>query len=283
MRPRLMEWVEPWAGQWSWLVVPDQPVLSAIGGVVAAVIAAAWGHRSGLVWWKTLVAAAAAAGVGAALARVFWVLTVFDQFLAEPFLLFDPFRGGQTSFGALTGAALGAALALKLLKAPTLRHADVLAPCGLLGIAFARVGCLMRGCDYGIPTDLAWGVRYPVASTVFRKHLNLGLVDPTDTLSHAVHPFPLYLAGWTTLCFLIALIFPHAFGKKPGQRAVGVGILYLVGRFCWEFLRQPGNAPMIVGPFNAGHLFAVLSLAVLAVIYALVSRLEDKEGTPRPS
>ena len=280
LRDRFMDLVEPFVGDWSWVVIPDQPVLSAIGGILAAGVAALWAHRSGLVWWKSLITSGAAALIGAGLARVFWVLTVFDRFLDEPTLLIDPYQGGQTSFGALTGAAIGAAIALKLFKAPILKHADTLAPSGLLGIAFARVGCLMRSCDYGIPSDLPWAVRYPTRSPVFRRHLDMDLVSPGDLLSAPVHPFPLYLAAWTASCFLVALVFPNLFGSKPGQRAVGVGLLYLAGRFCWEFLRHPGNAPMVLGPLNAGHAFALASFVVLLVIYALVSK-HDPVTTPQ--
>ena len=33
-----------------------------------------------------------------------------------------------------------------------------------LGTAIARVGCFMRGCCYGIPTDLPWGINTVLAS-----------------------------------------------------------------------------------------------------------------------
>lgn len=283
MRARLLDWVEPYVGEfWAGVLIPDQPVLSGIGGTLAIVVAAWWARRSGLVWWKALVAGGAAALGAVVFARVFWLFTALERVAQEPSLIFNPFRGGQVSFGALAGAGIGAALALWWLKAPIKRYADVLAPPGLFGIAMARVGCLMRGCDYGVPSQLPWALRYPDSSQTFRVHVRLHLAEASDALSAPVHPFPLYLGAWAALVGLLALWKPDLYGSRPGQRAVGTGLLYLLGRFCLEFLRQPGNAPTVFGPFNMGHLFALVCMVGLAGLFAWLSRAQGS-GTSEAS
>ncbi|MHB1344793.1 MAG: prolipoprotein diacylglyceryl transferase family protein [Thermoleophilia bacterium] len=55
----------------------------------------------------------------------------------------------------------GLALAL-VMRLPARRLADI-GGVGLgLGIAIYRVGCFLQGCCYGRPTDLPWGVRFPL-------------------------------------------------------------------------------------------------------------------------
>lgn len=281
VRDRLLDWAEPCVGELgSQILIPDQPVLSTLGGVLAVLIACRWSKLEGLVWWKTLVAGGAAALVGVGFARVFWAISVWEVVWNDPLIVFNPYKGGQVSFGALTGAGIGSALALWKLKAPILRHADVLAPPGLFGIAFSRVGCLMRCCDYGIPSALPWAVRYPERTNAYRRHLHLDWVDPSELLSVPVHPFPLYLGASAALCGAVALLFPTLFGTKPGQRAVGTGLMYLVGRFSLEFLRQPGNAPEVYGPFQMGHLFAGCAFVVLLGMYVWLSRRETGVRIP---
>lgn len=267
MRWRILEWANPLFGElWAALLFPDQPVLSAIGGVLAVLIAVLWGRREGLSWWRVALAGGAAALIGSGMARVFWAAISYEVVLADPWVLLDPNRGGAVSFGALAGAALGAALAAKLLKLPVWRLADVLLPPGFFGIAFSRLGCVMRACDYGPPSDLPWAIRYPVGSSVWRAHRHDGLISRIDTLSLPVHPFPLYLAAWCVAVFLLAWLRPRLFGDRPGQRALGFGLLWLLGRFTLEFLRAPGNAPP-VGPLNMGQALALLGIAVFGVLY----------------
>ena len=255
------------------LVIPDQPVLSSIGAVCAIVISTLWAHRSGLVWWKALLAGGGAGLCGAAGGRVLWAIVEWEYILANPFALVDPFKGGATSFGALAGATLGAALALRLMKVSIWRYADVLAPPGLIGIAFARVGCLMRSCDFGRVTDLPWAVQHSMASRIWRVHLSEGLVTGFDPMTAPIHPFPLYLVAWGLCCFLLVFRWPELFGRAAGQRAVGVAALWCLGRFAIEFVRHPGDAPRVVGDLlNLGHMFALTGFAIMVSCHVLLGR-----------
>jgi prolipoprotein diacylglyceryltransferase len=270
MRDRLLRHLDLEHGDFlGHLLVPDQPVLSTLGGALAVLLATLWAHREGLVWWKALLTGGACALVGTGMGRVGWLLVDVDwsRIAANPFLIIDPNRGGAISFGALVGAVAGGFLALRLLRAKPWPYADILAPCGLIGIAFARIGCLMRSCCYGAPADVPWAMRYPMASNVYRRHYELDLVTHADTLSIPVHPFPLYLAAWCIACAIIGAVAPNLFGETPGMRALGVGMIWLAGRFCLEFFRHPGSAATVAGPFNIGQLFAALAIAAIAALF----------------
>ena len=62
-----------------------------------------------------------------------------------------------------------------------------------MGISFAlvRVGCFLEGCDYGRPTALPWGVRFPSGSLAAQAHAAAGWV-PDGAPSLPVHPTELY-------------------------------------------------------------------------------------------
>ena len=66
----------------------------------------------------------------------------------------------------------------------------------LVAIAFARVGCLMRSCDFGRVSDLPWAVQHPSGSQVWRVHRREGLINALDPLAASIHPFPIYLTLW---------------------------------------------------------------------------------------
>ena len=267
MRYRLIQWIEPWVGEaLAPVLIPDQPALSTIGGGLAVLIAMAWSRRDGLIWWKALLAGGAGALCGPAGGRLLWALTEWRFVWEHPIALVHPYQGGAVSFGALVGAVFGAMAALALLKAPRWSYADVLGPPALLGIAFARIGCVMRSCDFGSPTSLPWSIRHSSASRIWRIHVQEGLIEPTSGLTAPIHPFPLYLAVWGAACLALVWWRPQVFGGAPGQRATGVGALWCVGRFLIEFTRHPGDAPPLVGPLNYGHGFALASFVVLLLL-----------------
>ena len=172
MRYRLINWIEPWVGETlAPILIPDQPALSTIGGGLAVLIAMAWSRRDDLIWWKTLLVGGAAALCAPVGGRLLWAAVEWRWVIEHPIALVHPFQGGAASFGALLGAVVGATLALRLLREPMWPYADVLGPPALLGSAFARVGCLMRGCDFGRVTELPWSIRHSVASRIWRIHV----------------------------------------------------------------------------------------------------------------
>lgn len=280
MRDRLIAWILPYVGETlAPILIPDQPVLSTLGGILGVIIAVLWARREGVLWWKALLVAGGAVLVALGMARVFWAIIHYDYILADPMIFLDPYKGGAVSFGALFGATVGGVLTARILKAPMWRLADTSFPASLVGIAFARVGCLMRACDYGVRSELPWAFRYPPTSSVWRRHLAEGWLGVADPLSDPVHPFPLYLSVWAIAVFLLVWLKPRLFGVHPGQRAMGAGILWLAGRFVIEFLRQAGNAPMVLGPINLGQALAVAGIVVFIGIHVSLGRRPAQEGT----
>ena len=85
---------------------------------------------------------------------------------------------GNTLMGALIGGYVAVVVAERFLK-PERCFGDLIAPFMPLGLAIGRIGNLLAGDAYGIPTDLPWGiemagdVRHPVQ--LYEALLDLGL------------------------------------------------------------------------------------------------------------
>ena len=124
---------------------------------------------------------------------------------------------------------------------------DVALPALALGYAIGRIGCLLVGDDYGRPTDLPWGVTFPVglprdhrggkpARHGSERARSLGLDPGRSDAADRVHPTQIYetamaLAIWGVGMWLLKRRLP------VGQRGLVVLALLAVERFLVEFLR----------------------------------------------
>ena len=93
-----------------------------------------------------------------------------------------------------------------------------------IGYAIGRIGCQLAGDgDYGIPTDLPWGMTYPPPAVV-----------PTF---ESVHPTPVYetLVGTATFGFLW---FMRTRTARPGMLFCLYLVLAGLARFLVEFIRE---------------------------------------------
>ena len=118
-----------------------------------------------------------------------------------------------------------------------------------LCMAIQRVGCLMRGCCFGKPTDLPWAIKYSFGSMPYHVHLNSGLIDPISNTSLAIHPTQLY-----QIIYCLAIVFIiwriRKFWKAPGNLFFSSVILYGVFRFLSEFFRDPAADGNLGGIFG---------------------------------
>ncbi|HEY0783099.1 MAG TPA: prolipoprotein diacylglyceryl transferase, partial [Thermoanaerobaculia bacterium] len=157
-------------------------------------------------------------------------------------LLFD--RSGLVWYG---GFILGAAAVLFMLRRrnlPVWPLLDASMPALALGYAVGRLGCFLVGDDYGAPTNLPWGVAFPVGlppttagdlRRMFHVHVPL---DVPDERLLKVHPTQIYE---TLLCLAIwgfALwLFARRKEAPAGTRGLIVLCLLAIERFAVEFLR----------------------------------------------
>lgn len=174
------------------------------------------------------------------------------RLLADPAFLLS--RSGFTFYGAVF-AGIGMVFVLaRYYRVRSLQLFDAVSVGAAMGYGIGRLGCFMAGDgDYGIPTALPWGMRFPN-----------GLV-PTLV---PVHPTPLSEFA----CSAAIAFFLWRRGAEQIQRGQGAGevfALYLiwsgVARFVVEFIKI--NPPVLWGLSNA-QCVALLSIAGGVVLTA---------------
>lgn len=269
--------------------LPPQGVWIGIGLLVAAGVSVLLAARLRLGRLDTLSLFSACVLAGGVGSRMAWALlsptVAMREFLSNPLIIFDPLRGGYSSFGAMWGGCfvLGVWWVLSQRAAnksesssDTLndsRHTlDVLVLAGLSGLGFARMGCLANGCDFGRVTEVGWALRYPPGREAYAHHLMTQQIGWSAPWSLGVHPFSLYLVLGILGIVLIAGICLWKGASRPGRIAGWSGIAYLIWRFGVEWTRDPSTVLAVWGAFNIHHLLAVLGALACGYLLHLESR-----------
>lgn len=177
-------------------------------------------------------------------------------------------QSGRAAYGGLLLGALGAALYRLRIHKPLGPFFDRVAPClGLIYFA-VRGGCFLAGCDYGVPTALPIGVRYPPGSLAALEHAVRGWV-PAGAPSLPTHPTQLY-EGAVALVASLAALFVFRRGARDGSAFLTWLALYGVGRFGIEFLRGDATRGFLGGWSSAQYIsFGLLVLVGLVGVLRL--------------
>ena len=184
-------------------------------------------------------------GLGGLLFSKLYLIVIYpERFLANPGFLLH--RAGYAFYGAVLGDLIVLVALARRYRVPAAKLLDALAvPCAI-GYGIGRIGCFLAGDgDYGVPTDLPWGMRFP--------H---GLV-PTLV---PVHPAQLYEFAVSAL--LASWLWQRGAPPRRAELAPGhLFALYLIGsglaRFFVEFIKR--NPPVVFGLVNA-QLVALASI-----------------------
>jgi len=174
-------------------------------------------------------------------------------------------RGGLVWYGGFIGGALAVMLNGWRLGVPLRWTMQLAAPALAAAYALGRIGCFLVNDDYGRPTDLPWGMRFPDGlppSTAGNLQALFGIpvpagTDPATVL--AVHPTQLYEAA------LMLAAFTVLWRLRDNGRPVGwLFGLYLVfagaERFLIEILRAKDDR--FLGPFTLAQLTSVVLVAI---------------------
>ncbi len=199
-------------------------------------------------------------------ARLFLIPTAWEIFTTDPvgFLLSG---SGWVWYGGIIGGAIGMWALARRTKISFLTLADICSPALALGLAMGRVGCQLSGDgDYGVPTNLPWGMSYPngVVPTTERVHpapiyemlACLGIFAFLWKKRHANPPagwlFGWYLifSGLTRLLIEVIRRNPHwIFGLTTAQ-AISLGMMLLGGWLLYK--RMPSGPAGVMDSLKPG-------------------------------
>lgn len=161
---------------------------------------------------------------------------------------------GKTMLGGLVGAMAGVALGRRALGISQPIWGWFIVWPGV--VAVVRVGCLLSGCCVGTPTDLPWGVTYPVGTPIsFIQHAH-GEIGHDALCTLPVHPAPLYES-----LFALALLAGVFYLVRRGWNRAGLLFLslatYSVFRFVEEFIRPEHMDGNLLNPVQIGLLITL--------------------------
>jgi len=200
-----------------------------------------------------------AAVIGGIIGAKLWYVVL----TADPAALFS--RGGLVWYGGFLGGALAVWLNGLRLKVPTAWTAHLVAPALAGAYALGRIGCFLVNDDYGRPTTLPWGMKFPQGmppSTVanLRDQFHVALpadLDPSTVL--AVHPTQIYEAILMLAAFAVLWSLR---GRDKGTGWLFGLYLVLAGteRFVIEVLRAKDDR--FLGPFTIAQLVSVILIGI---------------------
>jgi phosphatidylglycerol:prolipoprotein diacylglycerol transferase len=213
------------------------------------------------------------AGVGGVLgAKLYYTLLYGDWSLLVS-------RSGLVWYGGFALGAAGALWAMRRRGIPLASGLDCASVALALGYAVGRIGCFLVGDDYGVPTDLPWGVEFPdglppTTAGALRSTFDVDIPAsvPAGELV-AVHPTQIYE---TLAALVIWRIGVAGLGRRQAPGAVAALVLGLLAleRFAVEFLRAKDDRF-----FGAFTLAQFISLAVLVVcLWLWAARRRGGEG-----
>ncbi len=185
-------------------------------------------------------------GLGGAKLLFIFQQASWSEFISEPVRYF---ASGYTFLGGFIGSFLMLILVSKIKKVNVWVIIDAICPSVIIAYAIGRIGCLLVGDDYGLPTDLPWALSFPNGS-------------PPTNLS--VHPTQIY----DTILMTALFIFLWNIRKKDSRAgwlaAVGFSIL-AIERFFVEFLRE--TSPSFIDGISQAQLMS------LGLLFIFMSRL----------
>lgn len=270
MRPDLVAWLAA-RGVPEW-IAPDYMLLVAVAAGVCAFLTlrltrsdGAEVHHAARALALAYVGALAGGYVFEALRRVPEAIETLSPW---PVLL-----AGRAAYGGLI-AGIGAPWAyLRWQKLSVGAFFDRVSTGTGLVFLFVRAGCFLEGCDYGLPTQHAWGVRFPPRSLAALDHASRGWI-PIDARSLPVHPTQLFEAALGALGAAVSFVLVRRWRERDGRVFLVFLTVYAAGRFAIEFARGDAERGRYAGLSTA----QVVSLVFVAVVLRLAWRLRTNRA-----
>jgi phosphatidylglycerol:prolipoprotein diacylglycerol transferase len=161
--------------------------------------------------------------------------------------------GGLTIEGAVLGAALGVWIYSRFSKFKYGAFVDAIAPSIILAQAVGRIGCLINGCCYGLPTNVPWAIAYTNPASEVARNL----------LGVPVHPTQFYEIVFNLIIFGVLMSLRNKF-KPEGSLFMIYLSFYAIWRIGIDFIRD-GN-PFL---FNL-HQAQVVGIVILLITIPLL-------------
>lgn len=223
-------------------------LMIAIGVLAALFIAEARAKKRGMnpdeIYYMTLLCAV----TGFAGAKILYCIVELKDFLESPIMLLS--GNGFVVYGGIVAGTLAAYVWCKMRRLVFADYFDVLLPSVALAQGFGRIGCFLAGCCYGRETDAWYGITFTHSNYAPN---NVKLI-PTQLISSA------------GMFLIAAILFMYARKpRRPGRVGALYLILYPIGRFFVEFLRNDHRGT--IGPLSTSQFISLFIVVVGIVVF----------------
>ena len=146
---------------------------------------------------------------------------------------------------------------------------DPLVPHAGVAVAIMRMGCFFNGCCFGKPTDLPWGMVFPLAENnpitrLVGINVMSALLGASVTLRHPTQLYEMAVALLASVAAAVVLHIDRKGHRMPGLATAVFGLVFSAGRLLVFFLRDFPSATeisnLIRGPVVYGLSLLIFSL-----------------------
>jgi len=199
-------------------------------------------------------------------ARIYYVVFQWGYYSRHPADIVKIWQGGLAIHGGVIAGAITVYVFCRIKKIKFWALTDSLVPSLILGQAIGRIGNLMNGDAYGLPTTLPWGIHFPPESPA-------GMAYP----GQATHPSMIYEMILDLMIF-IYLWRIRKKGYKDGFSTAMYFILYSIARSIVSFTR--GDS-LWLGPIRAAHVISAILILVFGA-FIIKRRLYERTTPETP-
>lgn len=198
-------------------------------------------------------------------ARIAYFLVNRNEFQSF-YSFFRVWNGGISEIGGLIGGIAGVCIFSVLNNIRFKKMLDVIIPYVALSFAIGRIGCFLRGCCFGLPTSMPWGILYGENSLAYESGLNV-----------PIHPTQIYLALGNIVIFLILLKIYSKKKDTAGFTSLSFITLFSLQRFLIDFIRYYPEANY-AGKFTIFQIaYAFLFLLSILLLFLLSFRRKKRK------
>ena len=230
-------------------------LMIALGFAMALLLCSYRGKKRGLsedIIWGIFICALIGGMVGC---RLLYYIVELPQIMQDPSILWN-FKNGYVVYGGIIGGVLTSWAYCHRKKANFVSYFDLVMPAVSMAQGFGRLGCFFAGCCYGRETDAWYGITFTHSDFA----PNGVKLIPTQLISSA---------GDFLFCGI--LLWYAAKKPKPGRVASMYLLLYGIGRFLIEFLRDDYRGSL--GIFSTSQIISFGVVALGVVLYNVIPKV----------
>lgn len=234
-------------------------LMIAIGVILAVILGMKRAEKKNLVSEEVLNMAIICVIFGFLGAKILFVLENFRQFLSAPLSVIG--SSGFVVYGGIVLGVIAVIIYCRIKQLSFFRYFDIMMPSVALGQAFGRLGCFGAGCCYGKETDAWWGIVF--TDSPFAPN-GVALI-PTQLISSA-----------GDFVIMIVLLFFAKRAKRIGDVGALYLLLYGIGRFSVEFLRE--NEQGGIGMLTTAQLISFVFIAAAILLFVRNRKSRNAEN-----